>query len=193
MVSAKYDTPGYVDIVSVVAEHITCIGKTGRHRHVKTHVIRKCNSTIEDFVPTKGNKGGNNRQLQTTLKRAHGIELKTGQVNNIIRLKKNDTGVHLAQYRLLESLFVHLHKNDRGGTYHLAFDMTAEGTRRFRSFFISPSAMQANAKHYHHFASVDCAHLTSIVSGRTSQILPGLKLDYCNWIEIRIEILAPAD
>jgi hypothetical protein len=165
MVSAKVAAPGYVHITAVVSDH-TCIGTTGRGRHVKTHVIRKCNSTIEHFVPTKGNKGGNNRQLQTTLKRAHGIELKTGQINNIIRQKKNDTGVHLAQYRLLESLFIHLNKNDPGGTYHLAFDTTAEGTRRFRSFFMSPSAMQANAKHYHDFASVDCAHLTSITGAQ---------------------------
>jgi len=169
---ATADGPDRVSVRTVRTGH-KCGASCARQRQVKTSVIAQSAPAIGAFVVAKGRRGGNAKQLQTLLRQEHGIRLKTSQVHGIISSKKGGIAAHLAQYRVLPSLFSHLQKEDPSGIYSLMSE-PAGGTssdRRFVSFFVAPSAAIKNAQHYEPVATVDCGHLTGITQGQLCALM----------------------
>ena len=85
----------------------------------------------------------------------------------MINLKKSTTGKHLAQYKTIQSLMLHMQTNDPTGNYEITTEGTnVRGRRRFVSLYVAPSATQANSKMFTKVATVDAAHLTSPTGGQ---------------------------
>ena len=128
-VRAKKMTPSTVALTYVCTNH-TCLTDSGRLRQVKSSVLASASPTLGAFVPSKGRQGGNALQFSTQMRVEHGLKLKKGQVYNVLRAKQNDTGVNLAQYRLLASMLVHLQMKDQDGTYEIKTEGTGVVGRR---------------------------------------------------------------
>ena len=161
-VGARCDSLGTVRVHTLNGCH-TCGVRSARLRNVKSAVLASASPTIDAFVTSSARRGGNAAQLREQCKVLDGFNLKAGQLHRIIADKKSGTGDHLAQYRYLESLFVHLNSSDPLGTYELKSEWVEyPTTKRLVSFFVAPSATKHNHKRFEPVAAVDCAHLTSI-------------------------------
>ena len=166
-VAARCDDIGFVRVHRLNVCH-TCGVSSSRKRNVKTSLLSSASPTISAFVTSSARRGGNAAQLKEQCKKIDGFDIKSGQLHRIIAQKKSTTGDHLAQYRYLESLFLHLNAKDPGGSYELKFEWCASlNSKRLVSFFVAPSATKRNHKRFEPVAAVDCAHLTSI-TGRFS-------------------------
>ena len=114
-------------------------------------------------------------QCITTLSQCTGtciMSFTQGQLHNIIKAKKNSTGKNLAQYRILESMLVHLASVDPTGNYELATEAASPvGTRRFVSFYVAPSAAKRSQSRFTKVASVDSSYLTSDTGGQLCALL----------------------
>ena len=171
-------TPDGVDRVRIhtMRSGHTC-GGGGRQRQVKTSVIAPSAPAIGAFVLSKGRRGGNARQLQVQVQNANGVQLKAGQIQNILSCKKGTVATHLGQYKLLPSVFDRLRRIDPAGVYLLqmeAIETSSASTserKRFVSFFIAPSAMKKNANRFEPVATVDCGHLTGVTQGQLCALI----------------------
>jgi hypothetical protein len=88
-ISAKVSGAGSVRITTAVLTH-SCADAAPRQRQVKRKVLVSCAPVISSFEVSKGKRGDDARQLHQQVQQQHGITLKPGQVQNILRAKKND-------------------------------------------------------------------------------------------------------
>ena len=167
-ITAVTGGPGQVRLSGFVSGH-TC-GGGARKRQVKVDVLKRSAAAIGNFIPAKGRTHGNTKQLQNTVKGQHGISLKRTQAASLIAEKIGDDAHHLAQYRLLPSVFTQLRAKDPAGVYELTTRPAPNGgcstALQFVSFFIAPSGMIKNAQHFEPVGSVDCSHLKTMTKGQ---------------------------
>jgi hypothetical protein len=100
--------------------HTCSDSECARKRQYKCSLLESVSPALAAHIPNKKQRTGATQQVRDIARKAGGIQLKASQAYNVVTAKRQDgVKVHIGQYFLLSSYFIHLENADPDGTFIL--------------------------------------------------------------------------
>ena len=144
----------------------TCTSSSGRKRKLNGDAVQAiAGDVLSVYIPSGAQRGGDPKQLMTTVERSTGYQLGYQSAQRSIKTSKSDSvSVAINQFKLIESYFEVLKNLDPPGSYEIVVD-SAGDERTFVSLYVAPGLTKHMWQHLRRCVSVDGTHVSTILGG----------------------------